>query len=379
MTPTSTRQADVAVVGAGIVGLAHALAAARQGLRVVLFERTERAVGASIRNFGLVWPIGQPAGPLRRRALRSREIWLEAARAVGLWCQPSGSLHLAYHDDEVDVLLEFLETTPEARDTCGLLSPEQVAQHSPAARPDKLRYALWSSTELNVDPRQALRALPAWLKERWGVQVRWNAGVIGVSMPWIETLAERWHVGRVVVCGGNDFETLYPREYAASGIVRCQLQMQRTVPQPAGWRLGPSLCAGLTLLHYASFAHCESLAPLRRRIEHVYPFELANNIHVLLSQTALGELTIGDNHVYGLTHEPWSEEAVDAAILGYLQRFATAPNMTIAERWQGYYPLVRGTSELLLEPEPGVTIVNGLGGAGMTLSFGLAEEVVARW
>lgn len=379
MSARAPWQADVAVVGAGIVGLAHALAAARQGLHVVVFERSERAVGASIRNFGLVWPIGQPAGALRQRALRSRVVWLEAARACDFWCVESGSLHLAYRHDEVDVLAEFLETTPEARDSCALLAPDEVAHRSSAARLDGLLYGLWSSTEVNVDPRQAIRALPTWLARRFGVQFRWGAPVLGIAMPYVETLAERWHVGRVVVCSGNDFESLYPRHFATSGIVRCQLQMQRTVPQGDGWRLGPSLCGGLTLLHYGAFRHCTALPALRARFDSELPFERAHNIHVLLSETARGELTIGDHHAYGLTHEPFARDAIDHAILCYLHTFARAPNWHIGERWLGYYPLVPDTTELILEPESGVTIVNGLGGAGMTLSFGLAEEVVARW
>src|SRR5690606_12854799 len=68
------QRADIAVVGGGIVGLAVALATARQGRQVVLFERSDPAVGASVRNFGLVWPIGQPTGPTHDLALRSREI-----------------------------------------------------------------------------------------------------------------------------------------------------------------------------------------------------------------------------------------------------------------------------------------------------------------
>jgi glycerol-3-phosphate dehydrogenase len=43
---------DLAVVGGGIIGLAHAYAAAGRGQRVVVIEREARANGASI-GFGL--------------------------------------------------------------------------------------------------------------------------------------------------------------------------------------------------------------------------------------------------------------------------------------------------------------------------------------
>jgi len=110
----SPNQANIAIVGAGIVGLAHALAAAKRGLKVVVFERNLPVVGASIRNFGMIWPIGQPTGKLLDRAMKSREIWTQLAPKAGFHLEQSGSLHLAYRQDEIDVLEEFVEI---ARDT----------------------------------------------------------------------------------------------------------------------------------------------------------------------------------------------------------------------------------------------------------------------
>lgn len=368
--------ADVAVVGGGIVGLAHALAAAKRGHKVVLLERNTRAVGASIRNFGLIWPIGQPTGELFQRALRSRAIWLEIAQQAGIWCVENGSLHLAYHPDECAVIEEYYATTPEAHDYCQLLAPHAVANISPAARTEGLQLALWSKTELNVDPRQAIYRLPQWLVEAYGVECHFGVPVTAISPPYIETPRTTWRANHIFVCTGADYEILYPTHYDQSGIIRCKLQMLRTAPQPNGWQLGPSLCAGLTLLHYRAFAHCQSLSALRERIKAEMPFYIDEHIHVLLSQTALGELTIGDHHEYGNNPDPFDRETVNEAILSYLKTFARAPHWQIAERWHGIYPLIKGQSELILHPEDGVTIVNALGGAGMTLSFGLAEEIM---
>src|SRR5262249_2064847 len=99
---------DDAVIGAGILGLAHAFHLARRGRRVVVFERNPQAMGASVRNFGMLWPIGQPAGRMRRMATRSLEIWGQVLRAAGLWHERTGSLHLAYREEEAQVLREFV-------------------------------------------------------------------------------------------------------------------------------------------------------------------------------------------------------------------------------------------------------------------------------
>ena len=124
------RNADIAIVGAGIVGLAHAYMALRKGLRVVLFEREQYAVGASVRNFGLLWAIGQPPGEHLDRAIRSRKHWQTIMKETGLWLNNNGSLHLAYHDDELSVLQEFVETCGASGYNVQMLSPRQIQKKS---------------------------------------------------------------------------------------------------------------------------------------------------------------------------------------------------------------------------------------------------------
>ena len=92
------------VIGAGIAGLATARALAIKGYSVKVIERTHKAVGASIRNFGMIWPIGQPSGKLYERALQSKSIWKQICTEASIWYHESGSLHLAHSADEMQVL-----------------------------------------------------------------------------------------------------------------------------------------------------------------------------------------------------------------------------------------------------------------------------------
>jgi FAD dependent oxidoreductase TIGR03364 len=375
---TVNRTTEVAVVGAGIVGLAHALAAARRGHRVTVFERSDRAVGASIRNFGMVWPIGQPPGALYERALRSREIWLEMAAKGEFFADPVGSLHLAYHPDELAVMKEFVEIAEPAGYPIQLLTPAEVARKSPVAMTKGLLGALWSETEVIVDAREAIGALPQVLRSLFDIDIRFGATVTAIAPPHLTVHGETWTADQVFVCSGSDFETLYPDLYRTSGLTKVKLQMMRTVPQPDGFRIGPALCGGLTLTHYAAFADCPSLHALKARLSQAMPFAIAWHIHVMMSQNGLGELVLGDSHEYGWEHDPFDRADVNDFVLEYLRGFAQVPALTIAETWHGIYAKLPGQTEFVTHPEAGVTIVNALSGTGMTLSFGLAEEVIAQ-
>jgi len=176
-----TRSLDVAVIGAGIVGLAHAFSAVERGHRVTLFERSERACGASIRNFGMVWPIGQPAGELHDIALESRARWLRLSKSAGLWVSPCGSIHLAHRADELTVLQEFHERSSKLGFECSWLTAEEVLSQSPAVNPDGLLGGLFSPTELCVDSRAVIGRLPRWLAREHELRCEFRTTVTSIE------------------------------------------------------------------------------------------------------------------------------------------------------------------------------------------------------
>lgn len=368
-------KADLAVIGGGILGLAHAYAASRRGKRVVLFERHTQARGASVRNFGMVWPIGQPPGEMLALAMRSREIWLEILNAAGLPYLPTGSLHAVYRRDEADVAREFAAIGPGKGYDCRWLEAGEALAKSPALVSRGLLGGLFSSPELTVDPRLVIARLPAFLAERYGVVPRYGCAVHSIRLPAVTAGEEQWEVEQAVLCGGDDFETLYPGVFTSAGLTRCKLQMLRTAPQPAGWQLGPALAAGLTLRYYPTFEICPSLGALKARVARETPEFDRWGIHVMLSQTARGEITIGDSHEYGTDVDVFDKKEIDDLILDYLKSFASLPEPTIAQRWHGVYAKHPTMPYFTASPEPGVQVVTVTSGIGMTLSFGLGEKI----
>jgi len=369
---------DVLVVGGGILGLAHAIASRKAGFKVALVERSPVARGASVRNFGMIWPIGQPDGDQLELALRSRALWAEMAELAGFRVAPTGSMHLAHGDDEWAVLREFAQRSSLAG--LQLLDPDEaLAQQRALVRRD-LRGALFSPHEANVDPPAAIAALHRWLSTQ-GVALHCGSPVVRIEDR-CAILADgrRCAAGRVVVCSGDEFRLLFPEVFAASDLWRCKLQMLALGPQPPQFRLGPMLAAGLTLLHYKSFADCPTLPRLRKRLHGGFQDHVARGIHVLVSQGDDGRLIVGDSHEYGDSFAPGGDEATDRLICDYLDDFLQPPVMQIERRWTGVYALSRsGAPVFRATPQPGVEIVTGVGGSGMTKAMALGEATVQAW
>ena len=365
-------------MGAGIAGLAMARALSNKGYIVSVVERSAYAVGASVRNFGMIWPIGQPSGDLFDCAVRSREVWKQFAGEAGVFHDSVGSLHLAYHADEALVLGELHELYGKER-KLNMLSPDKILECSGAVVKNGLVNGLFSPLEMIVDPREAIRELPSWLELKHNVTFIWNEMVLAISEQTVYTANEELEADLIVVCTGADMELLFPEVFLDHPVTKCKLQMMRMAAQPSEWRIGPALCGGLSLIHYPGFRVADSLEVLKRRYMQEFEEYLNMGIHVMVSQNGKGELTIGDSHEYGNTFEPFDKESINRMILDYLSRFASFRDNTVIETWHGFYSkLTNGEAFLFSNPQAGIYVFNGLGGAGMTLSFGLAERLVKQ-
>src|SRR5579872_6303638 len=143
----------IVVIGGGVLGTMHAVAARRRGYQVVHLEREDEARGASVRNFGLIWVSGRRPGAELALALRARELWAELGAAIdGLCFRPAGSLTLASGDTELRVLKEAASLPDADRRDFELLDPGTVREANPALR-GEVAGGLLCRADAIVEPR----------------------------------------------------------------------------------------------------------------------------------------------------------------------------------------------------------------------------------
>jgi FAD dependent oxidoreductase TIGR03364 len=365
-------QFDLAVVGAGIVGLATALAGVRRGLRVVVIERDAQANGASVRNFGFVTVTGQERGPMWARARRSREVWCEVAAAADIPIVHTGLWMTARRPESVGVLEAFMAT--EMAEGCRLLSPAEVRRRCPQlAVPDMLA-ALESTIDLRVESREAIPRLAAWLAAAYGVTFLREVTVTSIDMPLVSTSRGTVQAERVAVCPGDDFNGLYADRLNAYKLTRCKLQMLRLADP--GFRLPAAIMSDLGLGRYRGYSDLDAALPLKALLAADQPEHLGHGIHLIVVQSADGSLVVGDSHHYAATPDPFSHEEVDALILEeFAAALGIAPPPTL-ERWSGTYASATNRSVLIDAPEPSVRIAIVTCGAGASTGFAIGEEVI---
>ena len=366
---------DLAVVGAGICGLAHALAAARRGKRVVVIDRDAAANGASIRNFGFVTVTGQQAGECWRRALRSRDVWAEIGRQAGIEIVQRGLLVVARRAEALSVLEAF--AAGEMGQGCRLLARHEIEAHGEGLRTAEFAGALYSPHEVRVESRDAIPKLAAWLAQAHGVTFLRETAVHSAAPPRLETSRGVIEAEAVVVCPGDDFHTLHADRLAAYGLTRCKLHMMRLTPSAYDARL-PVVMSDLGLVRYLGYAELAEARALRKRLEAEQGAQLEQGVHLIVARSADGSLVVGDSHHYGATPDPFAPSFVDDLILEeYAAVYAGAVPL-VASRWTGTYASAPDRLMLRDAPSSALRIVLITSGTGASTSFAIAEETIAE-
>ncbi len=353
--------------------------ARRHGFSVTHLEREAEARGASVRNFGLVWVSGRRTGAELALALRARELWGQLGAAVpGTGFRAHGSLTIATDQAELAVLREAAGL-PDAKERgFELLDADGVREVNPELR-GALLGGLWCRADAIVEPRLALPALRGYLT---GPSYTWLPGTeaVEVAANGVRDQSGSWHRGDLVVlCTGANFTGLagphlsssgaLARDAGGAGLRRVRLQMLQT--GPFAGRLTTSVADGDSLRYYPAFD-----VPSRASLGPQAPAAAASRAQLLLVQRLDGSLTIGDTHEYD---EPFGFDVTEDAYDHLLAR-ATAllgvPLPQVRRRWAGVYSEVAGTGALYHRSDvaPGVVLVTGPGGRGMTCSPAIAEE-----
>ena len=211
---TLPERADVAVIGAGLIGLASAWRLAQSGLSVVVVERGTVGSGASLAATGMLAPAAEHepgSDPLLPLALESLRRWpgfrdaLEAASGLSIDYRPDGTLVLAIGRDEVERLRFRYDLQTRSGLDATWLPGAEVRRREPALRPS-VTAGVHCPRDHQVDPRLVMAALMVACRAA-GVRLVENAPVsaldwAGGRVTGLRTADAALRAGTVVLATG---------------------------------------------------------------------------------------------------------------------------------------------------------------------------------
>jgi glycine oxidase len=178
--------ADLIIVGAGLIGLAVAREAAGRGLQVTVLERGEPGGGASRAAAGMLSPLSEASSSgaylsFGISSLRMYRSWVEEVEdrsGVEVEYRECGKVCLAFTPPEEAELRERLQWANSIGIRAERLSSEEVRAHLPGATENVLS-GLLVLDDFRVSARRLSRALIAAARSE-GVEVRAESGVRSV-------------------------------------------------------------------------------------------------------------------------------------------------------------------------------------------------------
>lgn len=206
MSQNAANQADVIIVGAGIMGSASAFFLRRRGLSVLLLERDQVGRFASGTNFGNVRRQGRYLSQVAL-ATRSRGIWGRLPELIGddLEFIPGGHLRVVYDPSRIAMLHEYAQAPETAALELQVLEGAALHEKFPYLGPEVVAGS-YAPHDGHANPRLAAPAF-ARAAVREGVNLQEGVEITQVTKPGGDFLVQaadgrRYQAPRLLITAG---------------------------------------------------------------------------------------------------------------------------------------------------------------------------------
>lgn len=377
------KEFDIIIIGGGILGIAHAYHCLQAGMKVALIERDAYPNGATVRNFGQVVPSGMDR-KWQQYGRESLKVYKDIQGKVDISVREEGSIYLASNQEELQLLEELAGINQSNDYPSKLWTKEQCLDHYPGLREDYVKAGLFFPEEVKVDPRVAAKRVIEYCVTELGLHYFSRRTIIDIAslqakQILTDNLGQTYRCKKTFLCGGTEFQLLFPEIFKQSDLVRVKLQMMETVSQRSQIIPG-SVLTGWTIRRYESFHECPSFASIKAQ-EDPNSYHHKHGIHILFKQSPDGGVIIGDSHEYasvqaGDIFTLGTDNEINSFILSQAQRIFQLEDWQISRSWVGEYSQCKEQDIFNETIENDIHIVTGIGGKGMTGSFGYAKENV---
>ncbi|MEY8758178.1 TIGR03364 family FAD-dependent oxidoreductase [Chryseobacterium tongliaoense] len=375
-----TTKFDLIVVGGGILGTFHAYHALKRNLKVALLEKNSLPQGATVRNFGQVVPSGMDL-KWQNFGRESLALYNELQAQTDMTIRKNGSVYIASNDEEMQLIHELYEINKNNGYESVLLSKNDCIKKYDGLRSDYCKGGLFFPQELSVDSAEMIVKLHELLKEKSGLKIFYNTTVVETYEDDRQSIAITaegtiFNAEKIIICGGHEFKTLYPKVFNESDLEVSKLQMLQTKPQGI-YSLQGNILTGLSIRRYESFQECPSYEKIKS-LEKPNSFEKKYGIHILFKQALDGSIILGDSHEYANAKDSDAlgydlNMEIDEFMINEARKIIDLPTYEIQRRWFGVYSQCKTKDLFEYNPSPNIHFVTGIGGKGMTGSGGFSK------
>ncbi|MEY3443534.1 MAG: N-methyl-L-tryptophan oxidase [Bacteroidota bacterium] len=381
----STQVYDLLVVGGGALGTFHAYHALQRGLRVALVERHSQPQGATVRNFGQVVPSGQNA-EYQRYGRKSLEVYQSLQAQGEFSIRQLGSIYLASDAEEMQLVEELAAINRSNDYRSEVWTKAQCYAKYPDLHPNYCVGGLFFPEEISVNPRMLIHRVLAYLRTFSNFTYFPNTLIqsidsAGAHCVTTDLNGNTYTAEKVIVCGGHEFQWLYPEIFQRSDIELVKLQMLRLKPQQSV-KIPGNILTGLSIRRYESFEACPSYAEIHAR-EAQDTFWKQWSVHILFKQEDDGSIVLGDSHQYTDVQQQdgldfYIREDVTRYFIEEGAKIFNLEHWNIDDQWLGIYSQCKEHDIFQATVNGKVHIATAIGGKGMTASAGFSFDNIAK-